>query len=100
MLARVVHQPSLCLVLVWMAEASGVIAGGLWEVGGAGLVARVPGCIVDQTGTNDSRDPANLGGKELGEESLFSGHADIDDSDDSCCILSRIYNSSLCLLSY
>lgn len=81
-------------------RGNGIIAGGLSEVEGAGLVARVPGSIADQTGMNDSRDPANLGGKELGEESLCSGHADIDDSDDSCCILNRIYNSSLRLLSY
>lgn len=53
---------------------------------------RVPDRVADQTVMNDSRQPADLGWEELGKESLCGGRADIDDGDDSCCVLSRIHN--------
>lgn len=92
MLASVVRQPSLPLSPVWMAEAAASLQEGCWEVGGAGLLGRVPDRVADQTVMNDSRQPADLGWEELGKESLCGGRAAIDDGDDSCCVLSRIHN--------
>lgn len=89
---RVVRQPSLPMFPMWMAEAAASLQEGCWEVRGAGLMARVTDRVADQTVMKDSRKPADLGWEELGKESLCGGCADIDDSDDSCCVLSRTHN--------